>query len=160
MLIDAQIRHVAYVPDSAHTRLIELANEDDRLEATVLTTEEEGIGLLCGAWLGGERGVLLMQSSGVGNCINTLSLLQNGQFPFLTLVSMRGEWGEFNPWQNAMGSVTGQAMEMMGVAIHKVDRAEEAAETVAAAASMAFNGDSAQAVILSQRMIGKKEWDK
>jgi sulfopyruvate decarboxylase alpha subunit len=160
VLLDAQIRQVVYVPDSAHTRLIELAREDARMEATVLTTEEEGIGMLCGAWLGGERGVLLMQSSGVGNCINTLSLVRNCQFPFLALVTMRGEWGEFNPWQNPMGSVTGQALEMMGVRVHRVDQAGEAGETVAAAADMVFNGDSAAAVLFSQRMIGKKEWDK
>ncbi len=159
-LLDADIRHVAYVPDSAHTRLIELARQDERMEATVLTTEEEGIGLLCGAWLGGDRGVLLMQSSGVGNCINTLSLIENVRFPFLALVTMRGEWGEFNPWQNPMGSVTGRALEMMGVRVHRVEQAGEAGETVKAAADMVFNGDSAAAVVFSQRMIGKKEWSK
>ena len=68
----------------------------------VLATEEEGIGLLAGAWLGGERGVLLMQSSGVGNCINTLSMIRTCQFPLLLVVTMRGEWGETNPWQLPM----------------------------------------------------------
>ncbi len=159
-LLDARIRHVVYVPDSAHTSLIDLAHGDGRMEATVLTSEEEGIGLLCGAWLGGERGVLLMQSSGVGNCINTLSLVRNCQFPFLALVTMRGEWGEFNPWQNPMGKVTAQALELMGVRVHRVERAEEAGPAVAAAAEMVFNGDSSAAVLFSQRMIGKKEWAK
>src|SRR5207245_6043191 len=68
------IRHVAYVPDAGLARLIELCQAADDMEPTVLTTEEEGIGILAGAWLGGERGALLMQSSGVGNCINALSL--------------------------------------------------------------------------------------
>jgi hypothetical protein len=72
----------------------------------VLTTEEEGIALAAGAWLGGQRAVLLMQSSGVGNCINMLSLPVNCRMPFLTLVTMRGEWGEFNPWQVPMGTAT------------------------------------------------------
>ena len=80
-LCEADIRQVAYVPDAGHARLIELCHQDNRMKPTVLTTEEEGIGLLAGAWLGGERGVLLMQSSGVGNCINTLSLRQGVQFP-------------------------------------------------------------------------------
>lgn len=66
------------------------------MQPTVLTTEEEGIGILAGAWLGGERGVLLMQSSGVGNCINTLSLSKVCGFPLLIIVTMRGEWGELN----------------------------------------------------------------
>lgn len=157
-LLAARIKHIAYVPDSGHARLIERAHEDPRMEATVLTTEEEGIGLLCGAWLGGERGVLLMQSSGVGNCINTLSLVQNCRFPFLTLVTMRGDWAEFNPWQNPMARATAPSLELMNVMVRYVDREEDVAETVSAAAEMSFSGDEAMAVLLSQRLIGKKEW--
>src|SRR5262249_34127260 len=71
-----EVRHVAYVPDAGHAQLIELCQATDGTEPTVLTTEEEGIGILAGAWLGGERDVLLMKSSGVGNCINTLSLVK------------------------------------------------------------------------------------
>ncbi len=59
--------------------------------------------MLAGAWLGGVRGVLLMQSSGVGNCVNLLSLVQECRFPLLMIVTMRGEWGETNPWQVPMG---------------------------------------------------------
>lgn len=157
-LLAVQIKHIAYVPDSGHARLIERANEDPRMEATVLTTEEEGIGFLCGAWLGGERGVLLMQSSGVGNCINTLSLVQNCRFPFLTLVTMRGDWAEFNAWQNPMAKATAPALELMNVMVRYVDREDEVAETVSAAAEMVMNGDEAMAVLLSQRLIAKKEW--
>jgi sulfopyruvate decarboxylase TPP-binding subunit len=90
-----------------------------------LTTEEEGVALLAGAWLGGERGVLLMQSSGVGNCINMLSLTQACRFPLTMLVAMRGEWGEFNPWQVPMGTHTQAALELCNVVVYRVDRAEE-----------------------------------
>ncbi len=82
-----------------------------------LTTEEEGVALLAGAWAGGQRGVLLMQSSGVGNCINMLSLTQIFRLPFLTLVTMRGEWGEFNPWQVPMGSSTQAVFELSGIKV-------------------------------------------
>ena len=44
-----------------------------------------------------------MQSSGVGNCVNMLSLAKNCRFPLVILVTMRGEWAEFNPWQVPMG---------------------------------------------------------
>ncbi|MDE0993138.1 MAG: phosphonopyruvate decarboxylase, partial [Rhodospirillales bacterium] len=57
-----------------------------------LTTEEEGIGYLAGAWLGGQRGALLVQSSGAGNCINTLALNATTRIPLLMLVTMRGGW--------------------------------------------------------------------
>ena len=158
VLKGAEIRHVAYVPDSGAARLIERAIAEPGIEASVLTTEEEGIGLLAGAWLGGERGVLLMQSSGVGNCINTLSLVQNCRFPLLTLVTMRGEWAEFNAWQTPMSKVTAGSLEMMDISVYRVDEPEAASEVVAAAINTVFNGDLGAAVLLSQRMIGKKEW--
>ena len=100
------VRQVPYVPDAGHSQLIERVLGASSMRAVPLTTEEEGVALLAGAWAGGQRGVLLMQSSGVGNCINMLSLTQIFRFPFLTLVTMRGEWGEFNPWQVPMGSST------------------------------------------------------
>src|SRR5712675_3709516 len=150
------IRHVVYVPDAGHATTIRLAEDDNEINAVVLTTEEEGIGYLAGAWLGGERGVLLMQSSGVGNCINMLSLATVCRFPLLMLVTMRGEWGEFNPWQIPMGKGTGPILEEAGVLVHRIDRAEDAAETVQAAARIAFNSDRAAAVLIAQRVIGTK----
>jgi sulfopyruvate decarboxylase alpha subunit len=155
-LREADIRQVAYVPDSGHARLIELCHADPKLKTTVLTTEEEGIGILSGAWLGGERGVLLMQSSGVGNCINTLSLATVCGFPLLMLVTMRGEWGEFNPWQIPMGQITANALRLCGVIVHEVTTAELAAPTVEAAGRIAFNSNRAVAVLLSQQMVGTK----
>ncbi len=156
----ARVRHVAYVPDAGHSRLIRRAVEDPRIEATVLTTEEEGIGLLCGAWLGGERGALLMQSSGVGNCINTLALVLSCRFPLLVLVTMRGEWAEFNRWQVPMGKATARSLELMDVMVHRAEHPEEVGEVVAAAAELAFNGSQAVAVLLSQRLIGRKKWTR
>jgi sulfopyruvate decarboxylase TPP-binding subunit len=99
-----------------------------------------------------------MQSSGVGNCINMLSLISNCRMPLLALVTMRGEWAEFNPWQVAMGRATPEALELMGVLTFRVDRPEDAAEVVQAAAQMAFDSDQAVAVLLSQRMLGRKKW--
>ena len=93
------VRQVAYVPDADHAHVIRSAIADPDMTDIVLTTEEEGVAVACGAWLGGQRAVLLMQSSGVGNCVNLFSLLQSGDFPFFTLVTMRGEYAEFNPWQ-------------------------------------------------------------
>jgi sulfopyruvate decarboxylase alpha subunit len=160
VLKTAEIRQVGYVPDAGHARLIELCRADPAIRSVPLTSEEEGIGLLAGAWLGGERGVLLMQSSGVGNCINMLSMTKTCRFPLIMLVAMRGEWGEFNPWQVPMGSRTQAALELCDVLVYRVERAQEAAETVAAALDIAFNGDLATAVLLSQRLIGAKRWVK
>jgi len=152
----AGIRQVGYVPDAGHAHLIEAAHADGGVHAVVLTTEEEGVALAAGAWLGGQRAVLLMQSSGVGNTINMLSLPINCRMPFLTLVTMRGEWGEFNPWQVPMGSTTPDVLERSGVHVLRAERADEAAETVTAAASLAFDSCVPVAVLFSQRLIGAK----
>ena len=84
------VRQMAHVPDAGHTNLIKLFEADTQVTTNVLTTEEEGIAISVGAWLGGQRSVLLMQSSGVGNCINMLSLPVLAQTPLLMLVTMRG----------------------------------------------------------------------
>jgi len=156
----ADIRQVGYVPDAGHARLIERCHADPAIRAVPLTTEEEGVALAAGAWLGGQRAALLMQSSGVGNCINMLSLTKTCRFPLTILVTMRGEWGEFNPWQVPMGSKTQAALELCDVLVYRVERPEDAGETVAAALDIAFNGSLATAVLLSQRLIGAKRWVK
>jgi sulfopyruvate decarboxylase alpha subunit len=152
----AGIAQVGYVPDAGHAHLISAAHADPSIRSTVLTTEEEGIALAAGAWLGGQRAVLLMQSSGVGNCINMLSLPVNCRMPFLTLVTMRGEWGEFNPWQVPMGTATPLVLGATGVHVRRAERAEDAAETVGAAAALAFASCVPVAVLFSQRLIGTK----
>ncbi len=113
----AGVRVVGYVPDAGHKRLIELCQADKKMRAVVLTTEEEGIGLAAGAWLGGQKSVLLMQSSGVGNVINVLGMVRECRFPLVTLVTMRGEQGEFNPWQVPMGQAVRPVLEAMGTVV-------------------------------------------
>jgi sulfopyruvate decarboxylase alpha subunit len=159
-LRQAGVAQIGYVPDAGHARLIDLVDADPDIRAIPLTTEEEGIALAAGAWLGGQRAALLMQSSGVGNCINMLSLAKNCRFPLLMLVTMRGEWAEFNPWQVPMGMKTPAALELMDVLVYRVEHAEAAAETVAAAIDIAYNGDLAVAILLSQRLLGAKRWVK
>ncbi|RVT92279.1 phosphonopyruvate decarboxylase [Rhodovarius crocodyli] len=156
----AGVKHIVYVPDAGHSTAIRLAEADSDIHSVVLTTEEEGIGYLAGAWLGGERGALLMQSSGVGNCINTLALPACARFPLLMVVTMRGDWAEFNQWQNPMGQATEPALKLMGVMTWRADRPEQVRPLLEGAATMAFNGDTACAVLLGQQLIGKKEWVK
>ena len=159
-LQQANIRQVSYVPDAGHARLIRMCSAAENMKSVVLTTEEEGIALCTGAWLGGERSALLMQSSGVGNCVNMLSLLASCRVPFLTIVTMRGEFQEFNPWQVSMGRATPAALEIMGVTTIRIDRLEDLAPMIASAATMAFESDQPIAILLSQSMLGAKKWLK
>jgi sulfopyruvate decarboxylase alpha subunit len=156
----ARIRQVAYVPDAGHSHLIQRCHADPAMHTVSLTTEEEGVAMLAGAWLGGERGVLLLQSSGVGNCINMLALNQECRIPLLAIVTMRGDWGEFNPWQAPMGQATEPSLAAIGVRVYRAERAEEIGETVRAAAMFAFDSYRAVAVLIGQRVIGFKDWSK
>ncbi len=156
LLRRAGVTQFAYVPDAGHKVLIDRSLADPDAQSIPLTTEEEGVALLAGADLGGARGVLLMQSSGVGNCINMLSLTNGGRFPFLTLVSMRGDYGEGNPWQFAMGQAVEPVLKAMGVICLRAERPEEVIATVSAALTMAFQSGMAVAVLLTQKLIGAK----
>jgi sulfopyruvate decarboxylase alpha subunit len=157
-LKEAGVRQVGYVPDAGHKRLIELCLADRELRAVVLSTEEEGIGLAAGAWLGGARSALLMQSSGVGNCINALGMTRECRFPLLVLITMRGQFGEFNPWQVPMGQATPGVLSAMGVVVHEANTAAEIAPTVNAAARLAFGSYQAVAVLIAQGVIGIKSF--
>ena len=130
----ASVRQVGYVPDAGHKRLIELCLADKAMRAVVLSTEEEGIGLAAGAWLGGQRGALLM------------------------LITMRGQKGEFNPWQVPMGQATPAVLEAMGVVVQEANAAEEISPAVDAAARLAFGSYQAVAVLISQAVIGIKSF--
>ena len=156
----SDIRQVAYVPDAGHARLIERCKADPDIRDIALTTEEEGVALAAGAWLGGQRSALLMQSSGVGNCINMLSLVRACRFPLLMLVTMRGEWEEFNPWQVPMGSIVEPTLSLCDTQVMRADVPEKVADTAQAAVQLAFGDDRAVAVLLSQKLIGAKVWVK
>lgn len=152
------VTQFAYVPDAGHRILIDRSLEDPDVHSVALTTEEEGVAMLAGADLGGARGVLLMQSSGVGNCINMLSMTAGGRFPFLALVSMRGDFGEGNPWQYPMGQATQPVLEAMGLMVMRIDRPEDVTATIGAALTTVFQSGFAVAVLLGQRLIGAKKF--
>lgn len=160
VLKNGGIDQIAYVPDAGHSHVIRSAIADPDIHDVVLTTEEEGVALCCGAWLGGQRAVLLMQSSGVGNCVNMFSLLQAGDFPFLALVTMRGEYAEFNPWQGPMGKNTQAALELMGIHVLRVSSPEDVEEIVGAGLDAAFEAGEKVAVLLGQNLIGRKKWER
>lgn len=156
----AGVRVVGYVPDAGHKRLIELCHADSTMRAVPLTSEEEGIGLATGAWLGGEKSVVLMQSSGVGNIVNVVGMMKTCRLPLVLLVTMRGEPGEFNSWQVPMGENTARVLETMGVAVRQAGDAQTVAAHVRAALKLAFEAQGAEAVLIAQRVIGIKSFQE
>lgn len=155
-LKEIDVRQVVYVPDAGHALLIEKCIADPAIKAGPLTNEFEAIGMCAGAWLGGEKAIVLMQSSGVGNVVNALGLVRSCGFPLLMLITMRGEWGEFNPWQLPMGQATPAVLEAAGVVVNRASVPEEVVDVVRSSAALAFKSYCPVAVLISQRVIGAK----
>ena len=159
-LYEALRRHdvtqFSYVPDAGHRICIDRSIEDEDVHSVALTTEEEGVALACGAHLGDKRAVLLMQSSGLGNCVNFLAMVKGGRFPFLTILSMRGDFGEGNPWQMAMGQATRPVLAAMDFVVMEVTKPEDVAPSIDAASDMVWKSGQAVAVLLTQKLIGAK----
>jgi sulfopyruvate decarboxylase alpha subunit len=154
------IRQVGYVPDAGHARLIDRCRADPDIHDVALTTEEEGVAMAAGAWLGGQRAALLMQSSGLGNCVNMLSLARTCRFPLLMLITMRGEWEEFNPWQEPMGSIVDPVLKLCEAEVYRARKPDEVARLAVRAIHRSFPTERIVALILSQQLIGKKVWTK
>jgi len=104
--------------------------------------------------------VLLMQSSGVGNCINMLSLARSCRFPLLMMITMRGEWEEFNPWQQPMGSIVEPVLKLCDAEIYRATKADEVEGLAERAVQHVFGDERIAALLLSQQLIGKKVWTK
>lgn len=155
-LRDADVELFTYVPDAGNARLVELADEDNGARTVMLSTEEEGVAVAMGADLVGKRSILLMQSSGVGNCPNFLSCVKGGSVPVLMMVSMRGDYGEQNPWQYPMGQAVEPILHAMGVLTFRVERRDELETAATAAINAAFRAGQGAALILTQKFLGAK----
>jgi len=157
-LIEAEVWLFAYVPDAGNNRLIKLVEAHPVARTVLLTTEEEGIALCAGADLVGKRAILCMQSSGVGNCPNFLTLAKGAGFPILMMVSMRGGPKEQNPWQKPMGKAVEPILHAMGVATFAVHASQELGPALEMAIHAAFEAGQAAALVLTQTFLGVKQF--
>jgi sulfopyruvate decarboxylase alpha subunit len=156
--VESGVTLFPYVPDAGNKRLIQYAEEHKGTRAVLLTTEEEGVAMCAGAHLVGGKAVACMQSSGVGNIPNFLSFVKGGQFPILLMVTMRGDYGEQNPWQYPMGHAVEPILEAMGVLLFRVNHADDLMPAARAATSAAFKAGRAAALILGQQFLGAKNF--
>jgi len=156
ILKEAGVTLFAHVPDAGNDRLIALVEEHNDTRAVLLTTEEEGVAICAGADLVGKRAILCMQSSGLGNCPNYLSLAKGGRFPLLMMISMRGDYGEQNPWQYPMGEAVETLLKAAGVLTFKVERRDELEAATTAAVNACGRGAQAAAIVLGQKFLGAK----
>ena len=155
-LVDAGVTLITHVPDFGNDRIVKMADAHNETRSVLLSSEQEGVALCAGADLVGEKAVLCMQSSGVGNCPNMLSLVKGGRFPMLMIVTMRGDYGEQNPWQYPMGQAVIPVLEAMGILTISVERDDDLDAAVTAALSASFSAGQGVALILTQKFLGAK----
>lgn len=154
------IEMVAQVPDEVTGGLLEVLEADPAVFTVLsVTREEEGVGVLAGAYLGGKRGALVFQISGLGNALNALaSLAVAAQIPMLLIISERGRLGEINPVQVPLGRATPQILESVGIQAFWISAEDEAAETADGAAKLAFSTSTPVALVLTPALTGGKHW--
>lgn len=158
VLREEGIRQIPYTPDNGLKDLIKLCEADEQMIPIPLANEMEGITMTAGAWLGGQRSAMMMQCGGVGNSINALSVLTTARFPFLSIITMRGTFGENNPWQIPMGQATRPCLEAIGCIVLELNRGEDATKVTRAAVDMAYGSGSRVALLLTQELIGAKRF--
>ncbi|MCY4191297.1 MAG: thiamine pyrophosphate-binding protein [Rhodospirillaceae bacterium] len=155
-LKDLDIRQIAYVPDAGLANILQLAGENTDIAMISVASEEDAVALSGGAWLGGQRTLVAMQSSGVGNILNMLTLPCVCEMPLLMLVTMRGEPGEANPWQYSTGMAVSAMLSTVGVEVRRVETAGEVGTVVRKAGEDAFLNDRQICVQIAQSIVGFK----
>ena len=153
-LHDAGIRHVIFVPDNPTSHVLRaLRNRSPEIRLTTATREEEAFGIAAGAYLGGQRSAVMLQSSGLGNSLNALtSLLVPYRIPVVMLISMRGEGDEWNPAQMPMGRALRPVLESIGISYTTLESADRAAAAIGLAAQRAFGTRLPAACLLPRRI--------
>ncbi|MBX7077085.1 MAG: sulfopyruvate decarboxylase subunit alpha [Methanobacteriaceae archaeon] len=128
---NAGINFIVSVPCVNLQKLFDLVDEDEEITYFPVTREEEGIGILAGAYLAGKRPCILMQNSGLGNSVNALaSLCQLYQIPLIMIMSHRGTKGEPIIGQVPMGKATPKILESLNIPYFKPETPKNAKEII------------------------------
>lgn len=154
------VRLVVYVPDKVFTPLIKALHGDAFFTTFAATREEEAIGIITGAWMGGLRGAVLMQTSGFATIPNALaSLVLPSQIPALIFVSERGTLGEFNLGQAMVCKTMRPVLDSLGVETHTITRHDELAFIVDRSIKQAVATQAPVTFILSPLLTGGKVFE-
>ena len=155
------VRLITYVPDRVLTPLIKTIHADSFFTAFVTAREEEAVGIVTGAWMGGTRGALLMQTSGFATLANVLaSLVVPSQIPLIMVVSERGTLGEFNLGQAMVCRTMRPVLDSLAIEHHTITRHDELEFIVDRSIKQAVTTQAPVALILSPLLTGGKVFAK
>ena len=156
-LKDAEVSLVAYVPDISINQVTRLLEEDDYFHVVSATREEEAIGIASGAYAVGRNAAVFMQSSGFGNCINAIaSLCIPCRLPIPMFINLRGEVGEFNIAQVAMGRTTRPILDTLGIPYYTLDSDDRLGQRVYGALQLCYASRQPLALCLTPMLHGGK----
>ncbi|GIX09578.1 thiamine pyrophosphate-binding protein [Elioraea sp.] len=151
------VRLVPYVPDRVLTPLIRAVEADPFFTAFPTAREEEAVGIVAGAWMGGTRGIVLMQTSGFATLPNVLASLACAcQIPLVMLVSERGTLGEFNLGQAMVCRTMRPVLSALGIEHHTITRLDETEFVVDRTIRQAIATQAPACLILSPLLTGGK----
>lgn len=151
----SDVEIVSYLPDSVTWPLIGTIEEDRGFETVLVSREEAAVNLLSGTWLGGKRGALICQTSGLANTFNALgSSSKPWGLPFVAVVSRRGDLGEHNRAQVAAGYNMHTLLDDIGIQNRIVTGRDDAEEMVRLAAETAFSTESPYVLLLDETYTG------
>jgi sulfopyruvate decarboxylase alpha subunit len=155
------VRFLNYVPDTKIEKMLDAARRLGGFEALPLTREEEGIGVVCGQALGGGRGVLLCPTAGLGNSINALATLAvTYRIPCPIIIGVRGDLGEFNPGQVAMGQATQGILDALRIPAYRITREDETEKITEGALRICYASEGPVAILVTNELAGWKEGRK
>jgi len=156
-----EVKLVTYVPDRVLTPLIKALHADPFFKAFATTREEEAVGIVTGAWMGGMRGAILMQTSGFATIPNVIaSLAVPCQIPLIMFVSERGTLGEFNLGQTLVCRTMRPVLESLAMEHHTIARLDELEFVLDRSIKQAVATQAPVAFILSPLLTGGKVFGK
>jgi len=152
-----EVKLITYVPDNVLNPLIKAIHADPYFLTFPTTREEEALGIVAGAWMGGMRGIVLMQTSGFATLPNAIaSLALPYQIPVLMMVSKRGTLGEFNVGQATVARTMRPVLDAMGMEHHTMSRLDEAEFILDRTIRQAVTTQQPACLILSPLLTGGK----
>jgi len=145
-----EIDLVTYVPDNVLRPLIEAVHADPYFTVVVPAREEEAIAIVGGAYMGGRKGIVLMQTSGFATVPNALaSFACPFQLPIVMIISERGVLGEFQQGQAMVCRTMRPVLQSLGIEHFAIEDTAQVEFVVDAMIQQAFNTESPAAIILS-----------
>ena len=155
------IKLIVYVPDRVLTPLIKALHANSFFTVFATTREEEAIGVVTGAYMGGMKAAVLMQTSGFATLANALaSLVVPSQIPALMFVSERGTLGEFNLGQAMVCKTLRPVLDSLGIENHTITRHDELEFILDRSIKQAYATQAPVTFILSPLLTGGKVFAK